>query len=114
MFAAIAISTLLLPLIIDHADSQQGNPERNVMLKVTNTKTDTVRTRVWDLSAYTFEQKVPIDVPDFKVKKIKHIFGSDSFSFTLQDRVFEGEWLHFEVELIGTPTVGKGLSVQFV
>ncbi len=86
----------------------------SVTLKVTNTKTDTVTTRVWDLSAYTFEEDIPLDVPSFKLKKIQRIFGTDSFDFTLQNKVFETKWLHFEVELIGTPVVGKGLSVQFI
>lgn len=113
LFAMIAIATLLLPLVLS-AEAQEGVQERSVMLKVTNTKTGTVHTRVWDLSAYTFEQKIPIDVPDFRANKIKRIYGTDSFSFTLQNDVFEEHWLHFKVELIGTPVVGKGLRVQFV
>lgn len=113
LFAVVAITALLLPVILDHVDAQSGKYERSVTLKVTDTKTGAVHTKVWDLSAYTYEQKIPIDVPQFKVKKIKQIFGTDTFSFTLQNKVFEGKWLHFKVEVVGTPLVGKGLSVRF-
>jgi len=114
LFAAIAITTLILPIILVQAYAQEGRIERSLTLKVTNTKTDTVQMRVWNLTAYTFEQNIPIDVPQFQVKKIKKIYGTDTFSFTLQNKVFEGEWLHFKVEVIGTPVVGKGLRVQFI
>jgi len=114
LFAAIAIATLLLPAIIDQTDAQEGKYERSVMLKVTNTKTGDVQMKVWDLTAYTFEMNVSIDVPSYKLKKVNQIFGTNSFSFTQQNKVFEGEWIHFKVELIGTPLVGRGLSVQFI
>lgn len=66
------------------------------------------------MTAYTFERKVPIEVPQFTVNKMHRIFGTDSFSFTWQNKVFEAEWLHFKVEVIGTPPVGRGLSIQFM
>lgn len=108
---AIAILLLLLAL---RAEAQEGARELTVTLKVTNTKTGTVHTRAWDLDSYTFQDKIPINVPDFKVKKIKSIFGSNTFTFTLNNKAFEGHWLHFDVELSGTIVVGKGLSVRFV
>lgn len=114
LIATIAIATLLLPLILVHAYSDTGSVERGVMLKITNTKTGFVKTTVWNLKGYTFQQ-TPIKVSDSAVKKIKQIFGTDSFSFTLHNNVFQGKWLHFKVELVGkTILPGKGITIKFV
>lgn len=112
--ALVAIATLVLPLLLDQVDAQTGKLERSVTMNVTNKKTGITQSKVWDLSAYTFETNVPIDVPNFQVRKIKQTFGTDSFSFTLQTKSFEGQWLHFTIEILGTPPVGRGLSVKFV
>ncbi len=112
--ATITIATLLLPSILVHAYSDTGSVERSVMLKVTNTKTGLVKTSVWNLKGYTF-QHTPIKVSDSAVKKIKQIFGSDSFSFTLHNKAFQGKWLHFNVELVGNNILpGKRLTIKFV
>ena len=113
LFAAILISTLLLPVILDQGYAQEETFEKSLTLEVTNTKTGAVKTRVWDLSTYSFEQVVSVDVPKFRVSKMKQAFGTDKFRFTLQNKVLEADWVHFEVKLTGTPTVGKGLRVQF-
>ena len=113
LFITILIGTLLLPVILDQGYAQEETPAKSLTLEVTNTKTGAVSTRVWDLSTYSFEQVVSVDVPEFRVSKIKQVFGTDTFSFALQNKVLEADWLHFEVKLSGTPTVGKGLKVQF-
>ncbi len=113
LISVVAIATLLLPLILEHAYSEMQTNERSVTLKITNTKTGIVHTKDWKLTGYSFGKK-PIDVPDFTLKKIKNAFNTNSFSFTLHDEVFKGKWLHFNLELIGTPLVGQGLSIKFI
>ena len=113
LIAVFAITVLLLPLALN-AEAQKGGHELSVTLKVTNTKTGEVRTKTWDMKSYTFTNKIPIDVPDYRLKKISRIFGTDTFAFTVQDPAYRGEWLHFKVELVGTVLIGKSLSVRFV
>ncbi len=113
VISVIAITTLLLPLILEHAYSEMRTYEHSVTLKITNTKTGVVHTKDWKMTGYSFGKK-PIDVPDFTLKKIKNAFNASSFSFTLHNKVFEGKWLYFKLELIGTPLVGKGLTVKFI
>ena len=111
----IAIGTLILPIVLaEQAHAQSGKEVLKVWLKVTNTKNDTVRVTEWKLGAYQFEKNIPIDLPDFKVSKIKKIFHTDLFTFTLQKKVVERSWLHFKVELGGTPVIGEVLSIRFV
>lgn len=112
LLALIAIVTLL-PLIVHQAYSQQGTPERTITFKITNTKTGTVTTKVWSMTGHTFGERF-VDVPDFTANKIKRSFYTDSFSFTQQNHFFVGKWLHFDVEMIGTPLVGTGLTVKFI
>jgi hypothetical protein len=115
LFAIIAIAALILPIILaEQAHAQSGKQQLQVWLKVTNTKTDTIHVTEWTLRAYQFEKNIPIDVPDFKVSKIKKIFGTDSLTFTFQKKVHQGNWLHFKVELGGTPSIGEVLSIKFV
>ncbi len=110
----IAITVLILPFVHEQASAQVGKQEMMVLLKVTNTKTQTVHVTEWDLAAYQFEENIPVDVPDFRLSKLKRIFGTDSFTFTYQKKVIEANWIHFEVELSGTPSVGEVLSIRFV
>lgn len=112
LLALVAIAVLLLPLVYQ-IDSNALTVERTVTLKVTNTKTGSVQTKVWDLTGYTFGER-NIDVSHASLTKIKRVYHSDSFAFTLQNKVFEGEWLHFKVELSGTSPVGKGLNIKFI
>ena len=115
ILAIIAIAALILPIAIAHqVHAQSGKQEMKVWLKVTNTKTGTVRVTEWPLGAYQFEENIPIDVPDHKVSKIKKIFGTDAFTFTYDRKIHEATWLHFKVELGGTPAIGEVLSVKFV
>ncbi len=112
--ALIAIVTLSLPLILNQAYSEVLQHERSVTLKITNTKTGIVKTTEWNIKDYTF-QKTNIDVSDFMVKKIKKIFGTDSFSFALNKKAVERKWLHFDLELTGKPIiVGKEWNMKFV
>ena len=113
LIAVVALATLLLPLILTQANAQMITHERSVTLKVTNTKTNTVTTKVWKLTGYTFGER-PLDINDVTVSKIKRALHTDSFSFTLHNKVFEGKWLHFNVELIGTPLIGQGLKIKFL
>ncbi len=113
LIAALSIATLLLPLLLEQAYSQQGIIERSVTLKITNSKNGAVITKVWNITGYTFGEK-SIDVSDRMLKKIKHIFNTDSFSFTYENKVFKGKWLYYKAELIGTPLVGKGLTIKFM
>ena len=115
LLAVLAIGALILPVALAaQANSQSEKTELKVWLKVTNTKTGTVHTAEWVLGAYQFENNIPIDVPDFKVAKMKKIFSTDAFTFTFQKKVHQGSWLHFEVELGGTPVIGEVLSIKFV
>jgi hypothetical protein len=100
--------------MVNQAYSQEGKVDLSVTMKVTNMNTGTVKTKVWNLSAYTFEQKIPIEVSDFKLDKIMKIYGTDSFTFTLDNKEFGGKWLHFKVELIGTPLAGRILDIRFI
>ncbi len=114
LIALIAIITLSLPPILNQAYSDVLQQERSVTLKITNTKTGIVKTTVWNIKDYTF-QKATIDVSDLMVKKIKKIFGTESFSFGLNKKTVERNWLHFKVELMGKPMiVGKGWTIMFV
>lgn len=112
LLALVAITVLLLPLVYQ-IDSHALTIERTVTLKVTNTKTGSVQTKVWDLTGYTFGER-NIDTSHALLTKIKRVYHSDSFAFTLQNKVFEGKWLHFKVELTGTPPVGKGMNIKFI
>jgi hypothetical protein len=115
LLTIIAIVALMLPIALAiQADAQSSKADLKVWLKVVNTKTGTERVTEWDLGAYQFEENIPIDVPAFKVAKIKKIFDSDSFAFTFQDKVRKGSWLHFDVELSGTPVIGEVLTIKFV
>ncbi len=111
LIALIAIITLSLPLILNQAYSDILQQERSVTLKITNTKTGIVKTIEWNIKDYTF-QKATIDVSDLMVKKI---FGTESFSFGLNKKTVERNWLPFKVELIGKPMiVGKEWTIMFV
>ena len=112
LLALVAIAMLLLPVVYQ-IDSHALTIERTVTLKVTNTKTGSVQTKVWDLTDYTFGER-NIDVSHASLSKIKRVYHSDSFAFTFQNKVFEGKWMHFTVELSGTPLVGKGLNIKFI
>ena len=115
LLAIIAIVALILPIALAlQADAQSSKTDLKVWLKVVNTKTGTERVTEWKLGAYQFEENIPIDVPAFKVAKIKKIFDSDSFAFTFQDKIRKGSWLHFDVELSGTPVIGEVLTIRFV
>jgi len=109
----VAISILLLPLILNRADAQMITHERNLTLKVSNSKSDAFHTKVWKLTGYTFGER-NIDVSDILLSKIKRTYHTDTFTFTLNNKVFQEQWLHFKVELIGTPLVGKGMTVRFI
>lgn len=87
--------------------------ERTLTLNIMNTKTGIITTRMWNFTLYTFGER-NVDVSDTMLKKIESIFYTDSFSFTLQNKAFTGKWLHFDVELIGTPPVGSGMDVKFI
>jgi len=113
LIAAVALAVLLLPFILNQANAQMITHERSVTLKVTNTKTNTITTKVWKLTGYTFGER-PLDISDITVSKIKRALHTDSFSFTLHNRSFDGKWLHYNVELIGTPLVGQGLKIKFL
>ncbi len=109
------IATLLLPLILYHVYAQTESYERTVTLKITNTKTGVVHTRSWDLRGWVFEPNAPIELPGSEVKKMKKIFGADSFFFRMDHNVFEGKWLYFNVEIVGVPPlIGTSWSIQFV
>lgn len=112
LIALVAITVLLLPIAYQ-IDSHALTIERTVTLKVTNTNTGSVQTKVWNLTDYTFGER-NIDVSHVLLSKIKRVYHSDAFAFTFQNKVFEGEWMHFDVELIGTPLVGKGLNIKFI
>ncbi|GEM_PF-1415875 len=114
LLTIIAIVALMLPITLAIQADAQSKADLKVWLKVVNTKTGTERVTEWDLGAYQFEENIPIDVPAFKVAKIKKIFDSDSFAFTFQDKVRKGSWLHFDVELTGTPVIGEVLTIRFV
>jgi len=110
-----AIGALILPIALAaQADAQSSKADLKVWLKVVNTKTGTEHVTEWKLGAYQFEENIPIDVPAFKVAKITKIFDTDSFAFTFQDKVRKGSWLHFDVELSGTPVIGEVLTIKFV
>lgn len=109
MFAVLAITSLLLPIILNHAYAQSMTHERTVTLKITDTRNGNVAKKEWNLTGYTFGER-NIDVSNNMLNKIKRIYNTDSFSFTLQNKTFMGEWLHYKIELIGTPLVGKGLD----
>lgn len=112
--AALTIASLLLiPLAFEAAYSQSGTFERSVTLKITDTRTGDVRTKVWTISTWTFGDR-PIDVTDILLDKIQTVYSTDSFKFTLENKVFKGKWLVFEVELIANPLVGKGLDIRFM
>lgn len=113
MLAILAIGALLLPIILNLAYAQMITHERTVTLKITDTRNGKVATKEWNLTGYTFGER-NIDVSNNMLNKIKKIYNTDSFSFTLQKKTFMGEWLHYKVELIGTPLVGKGLKVKFI
>lgn len=113
MLAVVAAAALLLPLVLVQAHAQMMTHDLTVTLKVTNTKTGSVQTKVWKPKPYTFGDR-PIDVPDFTLKKIMKSFNTDNFAFTFTHKQFEGEWMHFKVEMVGTPLVGTGLSVKFM
>lgn len=83
-----------------------------VTLKITNTKTGSVTTKVWNLTLWTFGEQ-HIDVSDILLK-IRTIYNTRTFAFTLTDETFKGRWLHFDGELIGTHLVGRGLTVKFI
>jgi len=115
LLTIIAIVALILPIALAvQADAQSSKADLKVWLKVVNTKTGAERVTEWKLGAYQFEENIPIDVPAFKVAKIKKIFDTDSFAFTFQDKVRKGSWLHFDVELSGTPVIGEVLTIRFV
>lgn len=115
LLTIIAIVALMLPIALAiQADAQSSKADLKVWLKVVNTKTGTERVTEWELGAYQFEENIPIDVPAFKVAKIMKIFDTDSFAFTFQDKVRKGSWLHFDVELSGTPVIGEVLTIKFV
>ncbi|MGH9922463.1 MAG: hypothetical protein ACRD38_06905 [Nitrososphaerales archaeon] len=115
LLTIIAIVALILPIALAvQADAQSSKADLKVWLKVVNTKTGIERVTEWKLGAYQFEENIPIDVPAFKVAKIKKIFDSDSFAFTFQDKVRKGSWLHFDVELSGAPVIGEVLTIRFV
>jgi hypothetical protein len=84
-----------------------------VIMKITSKKTGIIHTKTWDLTSWTFGER-PIDVSGNMLQKIRKIYHTDSFDFTLSDKVFRSEWLHFNIEMTGSPLVGKGLSVKFV
>ncbi len=110
----VVIAALILPVILaDQAHAQIGKQQEEVWLKVTNTKTGTVHMTTWKIGSYQFEQNIPIDVPDYKLFKIKKIFGSDKFTFTFQKKTVETSWLHFKVELGGTSNIGRNLTIKF-
>jgi hypothetical protein len=111
---AITITALFLPLILQQGYSDIGPYERTLTLKITNTKTGDVKTKVWNFKEWTF-QEPSVDVSDFMVKKMKKVFNTETFSFSLSSKVYEGEWLHFKVELTETPILlGRGFTVKFV
>lgn len=115
LLVMVVIAALILPVILaDQAHAQIGKQQEEVWLKVTNTKTGTVHVTTWKIGSYQFEQNIPINVPDHEVLKIKKIFGTEKFTFTLQKKTVEAGWLHFKVELGGTPNIGRILSIQFV
>lgn len=115
LVAMIMITALIIPLVLaDQADAQSGKQEQKIWLKVTNTKTGITHVTEWKLSAYQFEEHIPIDVIDSKVSKLKSAFGTDAFTFTIQKKMVEGTWHHFKVEVGGTAAVGEVLSVKFV
>jgi hypothetical protein len=115
LLTIIAIVALILPIALAvQVDAQSSKADLKVWLKVVNTKTGTESVTEWKLGAYQFEENIPIDVPAFKVAKIKKIFDTDSFAFTFQDKVRKGSWLHFDVELSGTPVIGEVLTIRFV
>lgn len=112
VLALVSALTLLLP-IIGYAYAQEGTIDRTVTMQITNTKTGSVKTKVWNITSWTFGDR-PIDVSDVLLKKIERIYNTKSFRFTLQNNFFEAEWLHFEVRIAGTPLVGTGLDIKFV
>jgi hypothetical protein len=114
LLTIVAFVALMLPVTLAIQADAQSKADLKVWLKVVNTKTGTERVTEWKLGAYQFEENIPIDVPAFKVAKIKKIFDTDSFAFTFQDKVRKGSWLHFDVELSGTPVIGEVLTVRFV
>lgn len=115
LFAMVAIAVLILPVVLlDQTHAQSGRQQQQVWLKVTNTKTGAVHVTEWTLRAYQFEKNVSIDVPDFKVAKLTKVFGTDGFTFTFQKKNHVGSWLHFSVQLVGTPSIGKVLSIKFM
>jgi hypothetical protein len=114
LLAIIASIALILPIVLDQADAQSSKPKITIWLKVTNTKTQTIHVTEWTPGAYQFEENIPIDVPDFRLTKLKRIFGTDSFTFTFQKKASEANWFHFSVELGGTPSIGEVLSIKFV
>jgi hypothetical protein len=114
LLTIITIVALMLPIALTIQADAQSKADLKVWLKVVNTKTGTERVTEWELGAYQFEENIPIDVPAFKVSKIKKIFDTDSFAFTFQDKVRKGSWLHFDVELSGTPVIGEVLTIKFV
>jgi len=113
LIVVFAITVLLLPLALN-AEAQKGGHELSVTLKVTNTKNGEIRTKVWDIKAHTFTNKIPIDVPDYTLKKIMRAYGTNTFVFNIQNPAYNGKWLHFKAEIEGTVLIGKNLSVRFV
>ena len=115
LFVIIAIAALILPIVLaEQVYAQSGKQQQKVWFEVTNTKTGSIHVTEWTLRAYQFEKHTPIDLPDFKVSEIKKIFGTDAFTFTFQKKAHGGSWLHFKVELGGTPSIGEVLSIRFV
>jgi phage major head subunit gpT-like protein len=111
--ALIVAFALLSPLVLQQVNAQEGTVDRTVIMKITNKKTGIVHTKTWYLTSWTFGER-PIEVSDNMLRKIHNIYHTDSFDFTLNDKVFRSEWLHFGIEMTGSPLVGKGLSIKFV
>lgn len=86
---------------------------RNVVMTITNTNTDTVKTIEWTVNKYSFEKDKSIDIDDMKLKKIKEIFGTNEFIFRSNLEEHKAEWHHFEVTMTADPGRGSFMRITF-
>lgn len=85
-----------------------------VLMNITNTKTNTVKTLEWGADRYQFEENFAVNVDDLKEKKIKQIFGTNEFVFTWQFHEYQTEWYHFKVNIATQVQPTNPMKVTFM
>lgn len=82
-------------------------------MKITDTKTGSVKELNWDVPRYHFQKKVVIKVDDLLVKKVKQIFGTDKLKFDTFAKSHAAKWYRFVVEVGIKQPLGTNLHVVF-